>query len=381
MAIQPDGKIVAAGESSSSLSNSDFAVTRYNSNGSRDTTFSGDGRLITNFGGGDRAYDIAIQSDGKIIASGERISNTSMIPNVALARYNTNGALDTTFSGDGKVLTNYGGKGSGSEGGLAILSDGRIVVAGYVWNGTNTDFAVYSYNPNGSLDTTFSANGDGVSISEFGSGRQDLAGDLAIQSDGKIVVVGFSGDANGNNNNFAILRLHKNGTGDFTFSGDARQTTNFGADEYAYGLALGPNGKIVVVGEKRTSTTSYFAIARYNENGTIDTTFNGTGKKVLSIIPGEWSLANDVIVQPNGKIVVVGFTRNGSGTYDFAVLRLNGNGSFDTTFSGDGRVIVDFGGLDFGFALVRQPSEGKYVLGGYTRDGTQDDFGLARLLP
>lgn len=388
IAIQTNGKIVAAGYSNVPTTNSyDFALTRYNTNGSLDTTFSGDGRLITNFGGDDIAFDVVVQPNGKIIATGLKCNAISGLCDVALARYNSGGALDTTFSGDGKQTTDYGEGQNGSNGGLAIQPDGKIVVAGYMRNSNDnsSDFAFYRYKANGSPDTAF--HGSGKAHGGFGVGRQDIATDLVIQSsDGKIVVAGYTGDVNGNNNNFAIARLNADGTGDTTFSGDARQTTNFGADDYAYALALGPNGKIVVVGEKRTSTTSYFAVARYNTNGDLDITFNGTGKKAFSIVPGQRSSAYDVIVQSNGKIVVMGSTSNVTSSFDFAVVRLNSNGSFDTSFSGDGKVRVDWGGasLDFGYALALQPLDGKYVLGGTSDSGQfpgQDDFALARVLP
>src|SRR5688572_19534401 len=102
--IQPNGKIVAAG-----FSSDDFALARFNANGSLDTTFHLDGRLITNFGGDDKALDVAVQSNGKIIVAGWMCDTESFICDVALARYNPNGTLDTTFSTDGKVLTDYGG--------------------------------------------------------------------------------------------------------------------------------------------------------------------------------------------------------------------------------------------------------------------------------
>jgi uncharacterized delta-60 repeat protein len=381
VAIQANGKIVAAGYSEiPTTATMDFAITRYNTDGSLDTTFSGDGRLLTNFGGRDQAAAVAVQSNGKIVAAGQVCYAPSSIGtcDVALARYNANGTLDTTFSGDGKQVSDFGGGSNGSFGRLAIQSNGRIVVTGYMSNGSNTDFAVYRYLPGGSLDTTFS--GDGKVNIGFGAGRQDFAADLVIQSDGKIVVAGSTGDAGYANNNFAIARLNANGSLDTTFSGDGRQITNFGANDYAYGVALQADGKIVVVGEKTTTFRS-FALARYNTDGSLDTTFNGTGRRVFSITPGMDSHANDVIVQPDGMIVVIGTTKNGSGFFDFALARLLSTGGFDTTFSGDGKVIIDFGGNDYVLAIALQPLDGKYILGGATHDGTQYDFALARVLP
>jgi uncharacterized delta-60 repeat protein len=377
IAIQPDGKIIVAGNSFvSSPSNSDFALVRFNSNGSLDTTFSGDGRLLTNFGNLDYAFDVALQSNGKIVAAGQKC--VSGLCDVAIARYNPNGTLDVTFSGDGKQISDFGGRNNGSFGGLAIQSNGKIVVAGYLHKGTDTDFAVYRYLPDGTLDTAFS--GDGRVNFGFGAGRQDVAQDLVIQGDGKILVAGYSGDASSSNKNFAIARLNANGSLDTTFSGDGRNMTNFGGEDLGMGIALQPNGKILVAGEQ--STGDLIALARYNPNGNLDATFNGTGRKSFAMIAGKPSSGRDVVVQSDGKIVVIGFV-GADTSIDFALARLNSSGSFDTTFSGNGKVTVDFaGGDDFGLGLAVQPSDGRYVLAGYTIDSAfQSDFALARVLP
>jgi len=237
---------------------------------------------------------------------------------------------------------------------------------------------VYRYLSNGSLDTTFS--GDGMAKFGFGSGRQDFARDLIIQSDGKILVVGYTGDANEDNNNFAVARLNGDGSLDSTFSGDGRQTTSFGAEDFASSVALQTDGKIIVAGSRATEALTSFAMARYNIDGSLDSTFNFTGKKIFSISPNINSFASDVLVQPDGKLVVMGNAYNGTDN-DFALVRLKAGGGFDTTFSGDGKVIVNFGGDESSLALAIQPSDGKYVLAGRTDDGTQRDFALARVLP
>ena len=378
VAIQADGKIVAVGKSDVlSRSNADFAVARYNIDGSLDSSFHTDGRLITDFGGDETTYAVALQPNGKIVVAGQTCASFGDC-DIALARYNRGGALDITFSGDGKQTANLGTNGShGSHGGLAIQSDGKIVVAGYMPNGTDQDFVVFRYLSNGTLDTTFS--GEGKAKINFGTGRNDIAEDLVIQSDGKIVIAGgtFS-DGPSRNYDFAVARMNSNGSLDTTFSSNGKQTTNFGADDIAHSVTLEADGKIVLAGEKHTSTAPsiYFAIARYNANGSLDTTFNGTGKKAFSVIPGVSSRANHVIVQSNGMIVMMGW----AGT-DFALARLNPAGVFDTTFSNDGKFTIEFGGYDFGGALALQPLDGKYVLAGSTGNGTQSDFALARVLP
>lgn len=387
MVIQSDGKILVAGRSyvpPSSSPTSDFAVARYNANGTLDTTFSGDGKLITNLGGRDIAYNVAVQSNKKIVVSGESCESLLTIGgcDLAVVRYNPNGVLDTTFSGDGKVLTDFSGGDNGTVGGLSIQNDQKIVVAGYMERSSNYDIAVHRYNTDGSLDTTFS--GDGMTNINIAPGRHDFSSVLAIQkaTDGKIVVAGYSGDVNFENNDFVVVRLKPNGALDNTFSGDGKQITDFGGDDYPWGFAGQPDlsGKFLAVGQKFNpgTSTSVIAMARYNPDGSLDTTFNGTGKKAFSVFPGISSFAGDaVILSSNKKIVLTG----GSGP-DFAMLRLTPNGGLDATFSGDGRAIIDFGGnFDFAWIVALQTSDGKYVTGGYTHDGAQSDFALARVLP
>ena len=184
VAIQSDGKIVAAGLSLNGTSY-DFALARYNTNGTLDTTFDTDGKVVTPFGSSiDIAYSVAIQADGKIVAAGSYNNGTDN--DFALARYNTNGSLDTTFDTDGKVVTSFG-SGYDVAHSVAIQSDGKIVAAGGYDNGTDWDFALARYNTNGSLDTTFDT--DGKVVTPFGSGDDEAYG-VAIQSNGKIVVAG-----------------------------------------------------------------------------------------------------------------------------------------------------------------------------------------------
>ena len=376
IAIQSDGKIVVSG-----ISNDNFVLARYNLNGSPDTTLSGDGKLMTNFGGIDGTEDVAIQSNGKIVVTGTRCLNEGW-PNgdcdAGIARYNVGGTLDITFSGDGKLTTDFGGGTNGTWSGLAIQPNGKILVAGYMHNGSNFDFAVYRYNSNGTLDTAFS--GDGMVNVNFGSGPEDLATDLVLQPDGKIVVGGVSCDVVGltpwQNCDFAVIRLNAGGSLDTSFSVDGRQVINFGGVDLPDGIALQPDGKVVLAGFKETSTESYFALARLDTNGALDITFKGTGRVTTGFGLGSGAHGRDVRVQSDGKIVVIG---QASG--NFALARYNTDGNLDTTFSGDGRATFNFGFDDVGWVMALQPSDGKYVLGGFTDDGTQRDFALARVLP
>ncbi len=193
MAIQSDGKIVVA-EPYNNGSDLDFAVARYNSDGSLDTSFDGDGKVTTDIDSGDAALAMVIQSDGKILLAGYGGGYKYF----ALARYNSDGSLDNTFGTGGKVTTDIGGS-YDLVYDIAIQSDGKIIVTGDSYNG-NYDFALARYTSNGSLDLSF--DGDGKVTTPIGGGN-DYAYDIAIQSDGKIVVAGYSD--NGSNDDFALV--------------------------------------------------------------------------------------------------------------------------------------------------------------------------------
>ena len=198
IALQSDGKIVVAGQSVIG-GNDDFAVVRYNTDGSLDTSFGTDGKVTTAIGAGsDAASSIALQSDGKIVVAGYSVIGG--IKNFAVVRYNTNGSLDTSFGTGGKVTTAIGNGGDIAYS-IALQSDGKIVVAGYSLIAEFGDFSVVRYNTNGSLDTSFGTGGKVTTA--IGAGN-DFANSMALQSDGKIVVVGYYD--NGDNLDFVVVR-------------------------------------------------------------------------------------------------------------------------------------------------------------------------------
>jgi uncharacterized delta-60 repeat protein len=274
----------------------------------------------------------------------------------------------------------FGGGNNGGSPGVAIQPDGGIVISGFRFNATtqNYDFAIYRYTSAGELDATFS--GDGKQSLGFGAGRHDFASNLALQPDGKILVAGESCSSTGGSCNFALARLNTDGSLDTSFRGTGRASTDFLGDDRAYGLALQADGKIVLVGIKYAVSTSYFAMARYNTDGSLDATFNGTGKKVFNFSgnPNREG-ARSVAVQADGKIVVCGSVFNGSND-DFALARFTSSGASDLTFSGDGKLAINFGGNESCAGLALQP-DGKYVLAGYRLLSGFRTFALARVLP
>ena len=322
MALQSDGKILVAGYAHNGMNN-DFAIVRFNTDGSLDTTFDSDGiRLIDIAGGDDSAQGIAVQSDGKIVVGGVAavVGNNDF----AAIRLNADGSLDTTFDTDGKVTTAIGA-GADEARGLAIQPDGRIVLAGYSHNGTNEDVALVRYNTDGSLDTGFDS--DGKRTVAVGSGY-DVANAVALQADGKIVVAGdslISGTPD-----FTLLRYNADGSLDTSFDTDGMATTAVGgSSDYSKALVIQSDGRIVVVGESFNGSNNDIALARYNSDGSLDTTFDTDGKLTTAIGPSIDN-ASGVAVQSDGKIVVAGFAQFADGYT--ALVRYNTNGSLDTTF-------------------------------------------------
>jgi uncharacterized delta-60 repeat protein/uncharacterized repeat protein (TIGR01451 family) len=317
MAIQGDGKIVAAGVAVVS-GNDDFALARYNSNGSLDTTFDGDGLVTTDFAGGlDVAWGVAIQGDGKIVAAG--LAVVSGAYDFALARYNSDGSLDITFDGDGKVTTDFG---SDQAFAVAIQGDGKIVAAGGAFVSDNQDFAMARYNTDGSLDTTF--DGDGKVTTDLAGGF-DQANAVAIQGDGKIVAAGLANVSGAFD--FAVARYNADGSLDTTFDGDGKVTTDLaGGTDQAFAVAI-QGGKIVVTGGAVVSGGEDFALARYNTDGALDTTFSGDGR-VNTDFGSANEQARGVALQGDGKIVVAGFAFV-SGANDFALARYQSQGTSD----------------------------------------------------
>jgi len=304
MAIQNDGKIVVLGFSNNG-SNDDFALIRYNANGTLDLSFGTNGKLVTPIGSGnDYGLSVAIQSDGKILAAG--YSHNGSNNDFAVVRYNSNGTLDNSFGTNGKVTTDIGG-GNDRAYSLAIQSDGKIVVAGSSPNSPDYDFAIARYNSNGTLDLSFDT--DGINTTNIGSSN-DYCYSVAIQGDGKIVAAGYS--HNGSNNDFAVARYNSNGTLDVSFDTDGIVTTDFGNDgDNGRSVVIQSDSKILVAGYSYNGIDNEFALVRYNIDGTLDLSFDIDGKLTTAIGTAS-DVGNSVVLQSDGKIVVTGYSVVGS---------------------------------------------------------------------
>jgi uncharacterized delta-60 repeat protein len=292
------------------------------------------------------------------------------------------GSLDNSFNGTGKVIVDVGGVDDHAYA-TAIQADGKIVVAGSSANGTSTDFSVIRLNTNGSLDNSF--NGTGRSIVDING--VDFARSVAIQSDGKIVVAGYS---DRNSLDFSIIRLNSDGSLDNTFDTDGKLVVPIGNDyDYGYSLAIQKDGKIVVAGTSAVISNSVqydrFSVIRINNNGSLDNTFNGNGKLIIGIndLFGNYTAGcRAVAIQNDGKIILAGsnYIYN-SGKSDFAILRLNANGTVDNTFGVDGKSIVylsGYGNDDVAKSVAIQ-ADGKIVVAGTSSYSFQAHFSIVRL--
>ena len=369
VAIQRDGKMVLAGSwcgFGAQCHTGTFALARFNPDGSLDSAFGNNGRTLVAFPNGwARATDVAIQADGRIVAVGERNDDDGVGDgDFALARLEPDGDLDPSFSGDGKVMTTFGGWDTGDA--VAIRPDGKIVVAGTSRRSGDNDFALARYNANGSLDTSLS--GDGKQTTGFGD--DDSATGVVIQADGRIVAAGDT--TAGDDLDIALARYNANGSLDPGFDGDGKVITNLDGREFVYAATIQSNGKVIVAGDTNGCGDRDFLLARYNTDGSEDSSFEG-GALCTDFGGDERAFA--VAIQPDSKIVAAGCTACTGG--DFALTRYNANGSLDMSFSGDGKQRTGFGGSDSAFGVAIQ-ADGRIVAAGYTTAGGDTDFALAR---
>jgi uncharacterized delta-60 repeat protein len=375
VASLPGGKTVVGGVAHRLSGRAEFAVARYNADGSLDPTFEDDGMATAAFGTCDAwAFGLAVLPNGKIVLGGAsygRLADGECGTEIdfALARFNGDGSLDTSFDGDGKVTTDFGAAGDGSSEeilGLAVGPQGTITAVG----GIAGDFGLARYKRDGTLDQGF--DGDGKVVTDFGGG--EIPSSVAIAPNGQVVVVGVVSTSG--TNDFAVARYNSDGSLDPSFDGDGKVTTDFGTDgdgslEEAQDVAIDSKGRIVAAGGIHASFQDDFAVARYKPDGSLDTSFDGDGKVTTDF--GISETARAVSIYPNGNIVAAGGT--GGGATDFALARYKSDGSLDFSFDADGRVVTDFGAQEYAFGVDIQ-TDGSIVAAG----PASGDFAVARYL-
>lgn len=365
VAMQADGKIVVVGEAAGSTGTGEFAVGRYRRNGMLDASF-GDGGIVTTpiRGGNDEARSVAIQGNGRIVVAG-----TDSGERFALARYRTDGTLDTSFGGDGIVRTNFA-PGFDVAWDVAIQRDGKIVAVGAAGFG-QTGFRLARYRSDGSLDPTF---GDGGKVMTRYHGANARA--VVLQPNGRIVVAGYQPGG------LAIARYLPDGRLDRSFSGNGLlgDQTHGGCVVWALDVALQTDGRIVVAGAYDVGA---FGLARFNPDGRIDRTFGGDGV-VRETVPGGFEQgASGLVIQADGRIVATGTAGpHESASTDishFVLIRRLADGHRDRSF-GTGGEVATFIGSGAGAAGSAADLQGRIVVVGQADTKAGIGFAVARYL-
>lgn len=341
VAVQPNGRIIAAGfagEGGGSAAQAPvrprtgFALVRYRPNGSPDPTFGHHGVVITDRLNATVISAMALQADGRIVVAGSAFDPSTFQSGFAVARYLPNGRLDRTFGDRGVVVTFEPTLVQAFATAIALQPDGKIVLAGTAVDRTisETVFALARYRANGALDTDFGSNG--IVLTDAG-GINDAVSSLALQSDGKIIAAGRTYVVD---YDFAVLRYNPDGSLDSTFDGDGRLTANFGADDHITSIALQPDGRIVAAGYQDLTNIGQrnLAVARFQTNGAVDTTFAGDGHVSIEIGTGGFAYASAVVLQTDGKIVTAGSQRNSDFSSDIALARFLGFVGDDSAVNG-----------------------------------------------
>ena len=410
VALQPDGKIVFAGycyDANQYAPPSDVCIARFNTDGTLDSSFAGpggngNGKFTLRIGAArasdglqyDRANAVAIQPNGKIVIAGQ--CSNGYNDDFCIARLNSNGSFDTSFigpniasTGAGKVLLTIGAAipspfGTTDDVATAVLlqPDGKIVVSGYC----GTKFCVARLNETGSLDASFAG--------EFSVGQFTLLSaavaynhsvSVALQSDGKIVLAGHC-----DNNTFCMHRINGNGSYDTSFG--IFNTYGFTNFDFSAGsliagagaVALQADGQIVVAGTCRINTSGNFnlCIARYGSNGKRrDASFGPTANGDVPF--GIDTFFGSLALQPDGKIVLNGYCLAGGFQYSVCIARLTSEGKLDTTFdgnssNGDGKIVLTGSAFTQSTAMALQ-QDGKIVLAGVCQASFDSNFCLTRL--
>jgi uncharacterized delta-60 repeat protein len=371
-----DGSMVAAGYDITSHGEV-FALAKYLSNGSPDPSFGGGTGMVTTAFGHANAQATAVvvqQTTGKIVVAGFQSPSYNRF---ALARYNPDGTLDTTFSHDGKLTLDFGNNAEANA--VAVLPNKDIVVAGFAANAsTGLDYALVRYTDAGKLDPSFGTGG--IVTTDFFGSDDEISG-IAVQPNGKLVVAGLT--SNGTTQ-FSVALYNFNGTLDQSFGVSGVQFTAFetNPDDHAAAVRLGSGGRIIVAGtasKNVSGATTKMAVARYTSSGALDTSFSTDGKVTTSI--GSGVIAYGMGIEPAGGIVIAGTVGTQPPDFDMAVVRYTPAGALDSGFGTGGVVRTDLGDDERAYGM-RIQSNGRIVVAGvgWPSGSLTSHFLLARYL-
>jgi uncharacterized delta-60 repeat protein len=380
VAVDDEGRIVAAGSSEETPIDATFVLSRHGDDGALDPTFGAGGKVVTTFpGGGARARAVAIRPDGRIVVVGTFVSSSALEP-LAVARYNPDGAPDATFGVDGRVLTDAGGSFLTANA-MALDTDGRIVVAGFGSESGGGRCGLVRFNLDGSLDGTFGA--AGVVLTDLGGNFDQQFRSVAIQPDGKIVAAGFQ--RTDSEARFTVARYDPDGHLDPLFGDAGVVLTSFGADfGGAEDLVIQSDGKIVTAGAISLldgTGRSAFALVRYLSDGELDPSFGTAGRVVSDFAGGATAVATAVALDSHERIVVGGamaVLASTSGGERPALARYDSYGRLDPSFGNAGKASTDLGTLAAGFNAIAIDGADRIVAAGVATTASAQEFILAR---
>jgi uncharacterized delta-60 repeat protein len=379
VAVQPDGRLVVAGHTGRDYRSYRIGLARYNSDGILDSSFGTGGLVVTYLPVGPNSAtidNVLLQTDGRILVVGyDIIDPGSKYPAIrgVLARYNSDGSPDLSFGGTGVVVTTRSPGQSLGSSVAALQSDGRILVA--VQDSSN--LAVARYNSDGGVDSSFGT--AGLATTSFADFPRAYTTNLALQPDGDIVV---AGDAYTSSTALvALTRFHPDGSVDTSFGVGGRVATAFPDTpvQAVNSVAVQADGRILVAGSASSSSEDLFALARYDSNGSVDSSF-GTGGLATTSFGIRYEGAHSLALQPNGRIVAVGYLYGNDGTRPpFALARYDADGSLDDSFGDGGQVTTDVGiaGGASAAGVAIQP-DGRIVVVGSAVPDNFVRFALAR---
>jgi len=342
VAIDAQDRILVAGYTFGA--NNNVAVARLRPGGALDGTFSGDGRVRIDLGASDHGLDIATAPGGKIVVVGQR--TTLLGSSWFVLRLKSGGGRDRTFGGDGVVIIDFGRRFAHANA-VAVQANGKIVVGGSVSDGGNENWAIARFLSGGALDPTFGGDGR-VTLSLSSTGEQ--VQDLVVRSS-TILAGGYA--ESGSLPRFAVAKLHLDGARVAAFGSHGVRLVNLGVGaDSAYGLTVQADGRPILAGYSSQNGRADWGVVRLHAGGASDASFGGDGI-VTTAFTSAYELAEAVAMQPDGRILVAGKARGPSGTDDLAVLRYRTDGGLNLSFSGDGRALFNpFGGDDAAMDLV-----------------------------
>jgi uncharacterized delta-60 repeat protein len=338
MELEPDGKIVVAGYMESPSSH-DVAVVRLNTDGSLDMSFGKSGKVTTRFGQSyARAFGVFVQPDGKIVVVGHSNNRVKGF-DFSAVRYNPDGTLDLSFGKQGIAETVFGTQNNGGQAG-ALQSDGKIIVVGQYSDGVNASAALMRYKPNGILDETFGR--AGKVITPYPK-QTSSASRVVIQPNGKIIAAGYA-YRDISLTSLALSRYLPNGTADLSFGVGGKLITpgSDGASVDLSALRLAADGKIIAAGKLTIDYQDRFFIRRYEIDGKPDLAFGHEGSVATACTEYGKCEIHALAVQSDGRIVAVGFSELDSHR-QFAIARYKADGSLDTSFGREGMVMTSLG--------------------------------------